>query len=218
MQIIYGKGNVLFNGSARSFDLQYTGKMVITKSLDSMLISATKKRIIGIMLNAEELPEELFSYKGTFKIQQCKVATNNSIEPVKITTQGIDLYNVDKSKWEDDGSAWDAENYGYTVGNVKSSKNTSIAVNNNIKTKNDGDYEFEDGTPVPANTLIHIHSDGKTMTGGVHDEDSEDIFIPKEKRKLIKRKITQIAKMQKTRSSQTTYSDGGGGSGGGGGY
>jgi len=85
-------------------------------------------------------------------------------------------------------------------------------VNNNIKTQSEGQYEYSDGTPVPANELIHIMNDGTAMTNGVHTEDSVNIYPPKDRVGITRRQISQIRQA----TTPTTYSGGGSSSGGGG--
>jgi len=52
--------------------------------------------------------------------------------------------------------------------------------NDNIRTQSEGQYEYGDGTPVAANELIHIMDDGTVMTGGIHTEDSVQIYLKEE--------------------------------------
>ena len=92
----------------------------------------------------------------------------------------------------------------------------SVVVNNNIRTQYEGQYEYSDGTPVPANMLIHIHADGVAMTGGVHTEDSVQIYPSKDRRPITKQQISQIR--QATTTTTTASVTSGGSSGGGGGY
>ena len=88
-------------------------------------------------------------------------------------------------------------------------------MNNNIKTQSEGQYQYKDGTPVLANELIHIMADGIAMTGGVHTEDSVQIYPPKDRKPITRRQISQI---RQATTPSPSVSSGGGGSGGGGGY
>ena len=106
------------------------------------------------------------------------------------------------------------------IGSKQRFNKHSIVVNNNIKTQFKGQYEYSDGTPVPANELIHIHADGVTMTGGVHTKDSVQIYPPKDRRPITKQQISQIkqattlkpsASIGKTPLSSSSGSSGGGG-------
>ena len=205
--ITYGNGEVLFDGSAKGFEMRYKGSITITDSPDNLFLSANKNKIIGVMLDGSDMPQELFNYVGEFRVLSCKSVQGNTLEREIITLQGVDYWELDHEKWEDDGSEWGTRNGTYLVGSEQRFNKYSIVVNNNIKTQTEGQYQYEDGSPVPANELIHIHANGTAMTGAVHTEDSVQIYPVKPKQ--------QLKKEQQIRQDPTTYS---GGSGGGGGY
>ena len=211
--ITYGNGEVLFEGSSQGFELRYKGSIRITNSPDNLFLSANKNKIIGVMLDGTDMPQELFNYVGKFKVLSCISAQSGSMERERITLQGVDYWELDREKWEDDGSLWGTRDGSYLVGSKQRFNKSKIVVNNNIKTQSEGQYQYKDGTPVPANELIHIHSDGVTMTGGVHTKDSVQIYPPKDRKGITRKQISQIRRA----TTPTTYS-GGGSSGGGGGY
>ena len=214
--ITYGNGEVLFDGNAQGFELRYKGAIRITSSPDNLFLSANKNKIIGVMLDGTDMPSELFNYVGEFRILSCKVVKDNTLQRERITLQGVDYWELDREKWEDDGSLWGTRDGTYLVGSKQRFNRHSVVVNNNIKTQFEGQYEYSDGTPVPANELIHIHADGVTMTGGVHTEDSVEIYPPKDRRPITRQQILQIR--QATTSATTTSISSGSSSGGGGGY
>ena len=201
--ITYGNGEVLFDGNAQGFELRYKGIIRITNSPDNLFLSANKNKIIGVMLDGTGMPSELFNYEGEFRILSCRVVKDNALQRERITLQGVDYWELDREKWEDDGSLWGTRDGTYLVGSKQRFNKHSVAVNNNIKTQFRGQYVYSDGTPVPANMLIHIHADGVTMTGGVHTEDSVQIYPPK---------------ATTTTPVSTPSVTSGGSSGGGGGY
>ena len=208
--ITYGNGEVLFDGSSQGFEMRYKGTIRITNSPDNLLLSANKNRIIGVMLDGTDMPQELFNYVGEFRVLSCKTVQGNVMERERITLQGVDYWELDREKWEDDGSLWGTRGGTYLVGVKQRFNKKRIVVNNNIRTQSEGQYKYKDGTPVPANELIHIHSDGTAMTGGVHTKDSVNISPPKDRKGITRRQISQIRRA----TTPTTYS--GGGSGGGG--
>jgi len=211
--ITYGDGEVLFDGAAKGFELRYKGIIRITNSPDNLFLSANKNKIVGVMLDGTDMPQELFNYVGELRVLSCKSVQNNTMERERITLQGVDYWELDREKWEDDGSLWGTRDGTYLVGSKQRFNKHSIVVNNNIRTQSEGQYEFSDGSPVPANQLIHIHADGVAMTGGVHTMDSVNIYPPKDRKSITRRQISQIRQA----TTPTTYS-GGGSSGGGGGY
>ncbi len=216
--ITYGNGEVLFDGNAQGFELRYKGSIRITNSPDNLFLSANRNKIIGVMLDSTDMPSELFNYVGEFRILSCKVVKDNTLQRERITLQGVDYWELDREKWEDDGSLWGTRNGTYLVGSKQRFNKHSIVVNNNIRTQFEGQYEYSDGTPVPANMLIHIHADGVAMTGGVHTEDSVQIYPPKDRRPITRQQISQIRQATTTPSASTPSVTSGGSSGGGGGY
>ena len=211
--ITYGNGEVLFDGTSKGFEMRYRGTITITNSPDNLFLSANKTKIVGIMLDGTDMPQELFNYVGEFRVLSCKSVQGNALEREIITLQGVDYWELDSEKWEDDGSLWGTRNGTYLVGSRQRFNKHSIVVNNNIKTQAEGQYQYQDGSPVPANELIHIHADGVVMTGGVHTEDSVQIYQPEGRRVATRQQISQIRRA----TTSATYS-GGGSSGGGGGY
>ena len=211
--ITYGNGEVLFEGAAEAFEMRYKGTIKIISSPDNLYLSANKRKIVGVMLDGTDMPQELFKYKGEFRVLSCKTVQNNTMERESIKLQGVDYWELDNEKWEDDGSLWGTRNGTYLIGSKQRFNKTKIVVNNNIKTQAEGQYQYKDGSPVSANELIHIHADGTAMTGGVHTGASVNIYPPKGRKPITKRKISQISRA----TTPATYSSGGG-SGGGGGY
>ena len=210
--ITYGNGEVLFDGSSQGFEMRYRGSIRITDSPDNLFLSANKNKIIGIMLDGTDMPQELFNYVGEFRVISCKTVQGNVLERERITLQGVDYWELDSEKWEDDGSLWGTRNGTYLIGAKQRYNKTKIVVNNNIKTQSEGEFVYGDDSPVPANELIHLMNDGTAMTGGVHTKDSVNIYPPKDRKGITRRQISQIRRA----TTPTTYS--GGSSGGGGGY
>ena len=210
--ITYGNGEVLFDGSSQGFEMRYRGSIRITDSPDNLFLSANKNKIIGIMLDGTDMPQELFNYVGEFRVISCKTVQSGAMERERITLQGVDYWELDGEKWEDDGSLWGTRNGTYLIGAKQRYNKTKIVVNNNIKTQSEGEFVYGDDSPVPANELIHLMNDGTAMTGGVHTKDSVNIYPPKDRKPITRRQISQIRRA----TTPTTYS--GGSSGGGGGY
>ena len=206
--VTYGNGEVLFDGSANGFELRYKGSIRITNSPDNLFIVANKNSIKGVMLDGSDLPQELFNYVGEFRLLSCKSARDDVKERERIVLQGVDYWELDNEKWEDDGSLWGTRDGTYLVGSKQRFNKHNIVVNNNLKTQYEGQFLYSDGTPVPANELIHIHADGIVMSGGVHTKDSVAL---KDAPREVKKQIRTIQPTQPAPSSS-------GSSGGGGGY
>ena len=212
--ITYGNGEVLFDGSAKGFEMRYKGSIRITDSPDNLLVSAGKNKIVGIMIDGTDMPQELFNYVGELRILSCKSAQGEVMEREIITLQGVDYWELDREIWEDDGSLWEKGKGTYLEGFKKRFNKAKIVVNNNLKIKSESQYQYKDGTPVQADTLIHIMADGITMTGGSRNKDSVQIYPVKTKEE-IKRVVQQF---KRATTPIPSVSSGSGSSGGGGGY
>ena len=211
--ITYGNGEVLFDGAAQGFEMRYKGSIRITGSPDNLFLAANKNKIVGVMLDGSDMPSELFNYRGEFRALSCKIVQGDAMERESIILQGVDYWELDNEKWEDDGSLWGTRDGTYLIGSRQRYNKKKIVINNNIKTQSEGQYEYKDGSPVAANELIHIHGDGTAMTGGVHTMDSVHIYPPKDRKPITRRQISQIRQ-----ATTPTPSAGGSSSGGGGGY
>ena len=216
--ITYGNGEVLFDGASKGFQLRYKGIIRITNSPDNLFLSANKNKIIGVMLDGSDLPQELFNYVGELRVLSCKSAQGDVMERETIALQGVDYWELDNENWEDDGSLWGTRNGTYLVGRKQRFNKSKIVVNNNIRTQSEGQYQYKDGSPVPANELIHIHADGVTMTGGVHTKDSVQIYPVKTKKEIRKEIKKAVQQFKQATTPSPSVSSGGGSSGGGGGY
>ena len=205
--VTYGSGEVLFDGSANGFEIRYKGSIRITNSPDNLFIVADKSSIKGVMLDGSDLPQELFNYVGELRLLSCKSAIDDIKQRERITLQGVDYWELDREKWEDDNSLWGTRDGTYLIGSKQRFNAHNIVVNNNLKTQYDGQFYYSDGSPVPANEPIHIHADGVVMSGGVHTKDSVVL-------KDAPQTTQQIT--QPTTVAPSTYSGGSSSSGGGG--
>jgi hypothetical protein len=115
--ITYGNGEVLFDGNAKGFELRYKGSVSIESNADSLLISVGKNKIAGLMVDGTDLPVQLFTYEGEFRLLSCKTTEGSTLERQPITLQGVDYWNLDNGKWEDDTSVWGSGTGTYLTGN-----------------------------------------------------------------------------------------------------
>ena len=211
--ITYGNGIVLIDEIGKAFQIKYNGSFKITNSDDNLFISVSDKLIIGFTLNGDNMNEELFSYEGDLRILSCKIATTNNLVHQRINLQGVDYWENYTNKFTLNRAKWDEQNGTYQIGEVKNYSRHDMVVNNNIKVETNNQYQYEDGTFVPANTLIHIHGDGVAMTGGVHSESSVTIY-PSNKslaKSSILLKPTQSTTTSTTTTTTTSSTSSGGG-------
>lgn len=210
--VTYGNGEVLFDGSANGFEIRYKGSIRITSSPDNLFIVADKGSIKGVMLDGSDLPQELFNYVGELRLLSCKSAIDDIKQRERITLQGVDYWELDREKWEDDTSLWGTRDGTYLIGSKQRFNAHNVVVNNNLKTQYDAQFYYLDGSPVPAHEPIHIHADGVVMSGGVHTKDS--VVLKDAPKQTVRQTTQQIT--QPATAAPSTYSGGSSSSGGGG--
>ena len=116
--ITYGNGEVIGLENIQGFDIKYKGSIEIDPAQDNWIIQANKNRIIGICLNTTS-SALLFTYTGELRILSAKYVQNNEQHRSRITLQGVDYWELDREKWEDDNSLWGTRNGTYLVGSKK---------------------------------------------------------------------------------------------------
>lgn len=126
MDILYGNGRVELEGSAKAFDIAYKGRINIINNSENLLISANKNRIVGVMLNTDELPNLLFRYAGEFRMINAQVTDGVEKIIANINTVGLDYWEIDKQNWEDDSRLWGENNGRYRVGAININKDKII--------------------------------------------------------------------------------------------
>lgn len=211
MKLTYSQGQVFFEGTAKGFEISYSGNMEITNSDDNLLIFNSKSKIIGIMFDGNNLPNELFTYSGKIRVIKCTVSDGETLYTIKIESLYTDKFNIDKSKWEDDTADWASSEEGNHKYRSSRFKGMIGAVNNNIQVR-EGEWKYKDGSLVEKGSLIHIHTDGIAMSGGVHNEDSVRIYPGKEiqyTRQHINKIRKQVGISSTERAANTGTSGGG---------
>lgn len=210
--VTYGQGEMIFDGTGSGFQIAYKGNIQITESPDNLFISANENMIIGIMLDGNNLPDILFEYIGNFKLLSFSSTNNNTLERQKINISDLGYWRLNANVWELDTGIWESKDTDYIVNKRVRYNKHSLVVNNNLKTSHVGQFTYKDESDVEAGLSIHIHSDGTTMTEGVHTENSVEIYRSKDAKSALK-----ILPIKQTRIT-SPVSSGSSGSGGGGGY
>jgi len=210
--VTYGNGEVLFEGDADGFEIKYKGAMRITKSPDNLFIIADRHSIKGVMLDGSNLPSELFRYLGEFRLLSFRSVRNGVKQRERINIQGVDYWELDREKWEDDTSLWGTRDGTYLIGSKQTFNPHTIVVNNNLKTQYSAQFFYLNGRAVPANEPIHIHADGVVMSGGVHTPASVVLKdSPQKTSTQTTQQITQPTTVATPTSSGGSSSSGGGG-------
>jgi len=131
--VTYGNGKVTITHSIKGFDLRYKGNLNITEYPESMLLSAKDNRVVGVMLNGNDLPETLFDYTGNFQIVNFTGVTSTESYRIEIKTTEVGFYYLDEEKWEDDTSFWETPIGTFNVGSPKAQDKRKIILNDRHK-------------------------------------------------------------------------------------
>ena len=185
--ISYNDGKVYLecDGNPVVITIDYEGVVEATSMLpNGFIIQEKNNRIIIIRLVADQFPELLFEYKGSFKIKKTDLY-NNTIRITALSkTKTHQFYRI-QDNWNQLNSSWSEYYDDYYFGQIRTRK-TNIVTKGLSSTS--GGLALKDGTAYYGD--VHLHSNGIFMTGGEHNEDSEMLYKKRRKR-LIKKGITR---------------------------
>tara|TARA_R100000808_G_scaffold8841_1_gene24734 strand:- start:1825 stop:2559 length:735 start_codon:yes stop_codon:yes gene_type:complete len=182
--------------SVACIDIRYKGKMYAESMLpDDWQIFERNGRIICISLG-NSIPELLFQYTGLIEIEGGMVVDRNLNKyPIYINVHDIDYWENITGEYDKDSTVW--TNYSGVHTREKGLLKTSI-VRNGLVTK-PNEFYYADGTVYEGE--YHQHEDGQAMTGGLHNEDSVDIYRKREdgelynpRKRRSKRSLVEIVK------------------------
>ena len=215
-KLYYGNGSCTIEGSdIRGVEIRYRGAIEIDdKTSDSFAITHQKNGILVFPIGEGTL-NELFDYRGEFKITSVIVADNNG-EKVPTTIHRVmdyvELLNTnaeDMTTKSEDLSA--THTYGRKVAKTLLKQPN---LNNQHTSRHDGELFLQDGTEYSGYFHIHL-SDNSAMTGAEHTEDSQDLYYkngkPTKNPKLVpygviqQQKTRKKAKIKSRRSNRRRY-------------
>ena len=178
-KLYYGGGNCSIEGSGgvRGVEIRYRGAIEIDdKTSDSFVIAHQNNGIIVFPIGEGTL-NDLFDYKGEFKIISVIVADNNG-QKISTTIHRVmdyaELLNTnaeDMTTNSEDLSATHTYNRKVAKTRLKQAN-----LNNQNTSGYSVDLYLKDGTLY--NGFFHIHlSDNAAMTGKEHTEDSQELYL-----------------------------------------
>jgi len=178
-KLYYGNGNcsIESGGSIRGVQISYRGAIEINdKTSDSFVIAHQKNGILVFPIGEGTL-NELFDYRGEFKITSVIVADNNG-EKVPTTIHRVmdyvELLNTnaeDMTTKSEDLSA--THTYGRKVAKTLLKQPN---LNNQHTSGYDGELYLLDGNKYEGYFHVHL-ADNSAMTGREHTEDSQDLYF-----------------------------------------
>ena len=198
--LYYGKGFCTIEGAdIRGVQIRYSGKIKITdKSPDGFALAHQGNNIMIFPVSSRETLNDLFEYNGDFKILSVK-ATNNNIEEVPTSIKrSMDYTGMLDSKVESLTTKYEDLNSTYTYGDQV---NKTTLNKPHIENLNTDMYTcilyLEDGNVYNGDFHIHL-SDSTAMTGAVHNDSSEELYI-----KRIGKDYKMIDKLIPTKKVRT---------------
>ena len=199
--LYYGNGNCTLEGSdIRAIQIRYKGTIEITdKTSASFAIAASDNVIVVFPIGIGTL-NELFDYKGNFKIISAQAANSNAGRVAIVVRKVMDyseLLGTSESlttKSEDLRAG-----YKYGKGITKTSIIKKIIPN--LHTSNYKELYLEDGNIYVGDMHIHLEKGMGIMTGSTHTRESRNLYYNR-KDKLI---ATKNFKPKKRKSRKGGY-------------
>ncbi|QDP49164.1 MAG: hypothetical protein Unbinned2990contig1002_11 [Prokaryotic dsDNA virus sp.] len=184
-----------------AIQINYTGKAYMESQLaDAWISSMSSKAIMCVNLDSgNPVPELLFNYNGAINIKSVHVVDElNTLYSANIIIEDIDYFEKQTVDFDKNTQYWEGlDSYHQADNQIVHSS----LVKNNLQTKQN-EYYFIDGSPY--NGEYHLHGDGQAMTGGVHTEESIDIYMKDRKGNIVnfktdnyKKRAMQIIKKYK---------------------
>tara|TARA_R110002074_G_scaffold186650_2_gene352004 strand:- start:482 stop:919 length:438 start_codon:yes stop_codon:yes gene_type:complete len=125
--ITYGDGEIIFPNGIQAFDVQFAGTCAFSILQDNWVINYKNHRLIGVYIGIH-YQQLILNYTGFLKIIRGYCVKDNELKKSVIEIQGVDYWELDNEKWEDDSSLWGTSNKTYLVKGEE--KRTKI---NNLK-------------------------------------------------------------------------------------
>ena len=177
-KLYYGNGSCTIEGSdIRGVEIRYRGAIEINdKTSDSFAIVAQKNGILVFPIGEGTL-NELFDYRGEFKITSVIVADNNAQKVPTTIHRVMDYVELLNTKVEDMTTKSEDLSATHTYGGkVAKTLSRQPYLNNQHTSGYDGELYLSDGNKYEGYFHIHL-ADNSAMTGREHSEDSQDLYF-----------------------------------------
>ena len=177
-KLYYGNGCCTIEGSdIRGVEIRYRGAIEINdKTSDSFAIAQQGNGILVFPLGRGTV-NDLFDYEGEFKILSVIVADINAQKVPTTIHRVMDYVELLNTNAEDMTTKSEDLSSTYVSGS-KVAKTTlkQPHIKNQHTSEHNTELHLKDGTPY--NGYYHVHlSDGASMTGKEHTEDSKDLYL-----------------------------------------
>ena len=191
-KLFYGNGIATIEGSEIiGVQIKYSGSIKVEKTAGDNFVLAHANNGILIFPLGEGYLNELFNYNGTMKIISVMAVDNNG-ERVPCTVKRV----MDYSELLDSTSETitiPSEDLSAGYGsNKKITETPQIIENLHTKDKSTPSY-LKDGSVYEGYFHIHL-KDASSMTGAVHDKDSQILYMKKFKHGKVIEKLVPIGR------------------------
>jgi len=177
-----GNGECTIEGShvVRGVEIRYSGNIEVEKTAGDNFVLAHYNNGIIIFPLGDGYLNELFKFRGSMKIVSLLVADNNGERIPCLIKRVMDYSELLNSTSETMTTNSEDLSSGYTsVIPLTPTPQIIENMNTNDKNLHTGDsrwnFYLEDGTIYSGAYHIHL-DDASCMTGGVHDENSQDLY------------------------------------------
>ena len=177
-KLYYGNGSCTIEGSdIRGVQIRYRGAIEINdKTSDSFVITHQKNGILVFPVGEGTL-NELFDYRGEFKITSVIVADNNAQKVPTTIHRVMDYVELLNTKVEDMTTKSEDLSATHTYGGkVAKTLSRQPYLNNQHTSGYDGELYLSDGNKYEGYFHIHL-ADNSAMTGREHSEGSQDLYF-----------------------------------------
>ena len=196
-KLYYGNGDVTIEGSEiRGVQLKYQGSIKVEKTCGDNFVLMHQNKGVLIFPLGDGYLNDLFIYSGNLKITSVAV-TNNNGESVPCTIKKVmDYSELLNSTAETMTTKAEDLKAGHT--HTREIKETPQVLENlHTKDRSTPFYLSDDSVYEGA---YHIHfGDTSAMTGGVHDENSQDLYIKQAFKGKIVDKLVPTRNLNSTR-------------------
>ena len=178
-KLYYGNGNCSIEGSdIQGVQIRYRGNIIIDdKTPNNFALVARNKGILIFPVGATGSLDELFDYRGEFKIVSVKVS-NNSGENVPTTIHKVMDYSELLTSNAEDLTVKSEDLKSTHISGELHTKTTMVKkVLPNLQTSNNTTaFYLADGREYTGDYHIHL-KDNNAMTGKEHTEYSKDLYF-----------------------------------------
>ena len=177
-KLYYGNGSCTIEGSEiRGVEIRYRGAIEINdKTSDSFAITHQKNGILVFPIGEGTL-NELFDYRGEFKITSVIVADNNAQKVPTTIHRVMDYVELLNTNAEDMTTKSEDLSTTHTYGRkVAKTLLKQPNLNNQHTSDIDTSLHFKNGNKYEGYFHIHL-ADNSVMTGREHAYDSQDLYF-----------------------------------------